>query len=131
MKFIIVLTFLAVPILAQTENKQPRLDSSKTNKIFEPLSKDSLRPLGFDFSVNNSEEINLLINNLLLTKGERKSGLSDEELTGYMKNKAYLKSLMKLPPNEAETYPAVHKLRQVLGIAKTVGVIIILLLSIL
>lgn len=131
MKFIFVLIIFTVSILAQTESKQPRLDSSKTNKILEPLSKDSLRPLGFDFSVNNSEEINLLINNFLLTEAERKSGLSDEELTGYMKNKAYLKSLMKLPPNEAEEYPTLSVIRKILGAAKTVGVIIIFLLSVL
>lgn len=131
MKFIFVLIIFTVPILAQTEGKQPLLDSSKANKIFEPISKESLLPLGFDFSVNSSVEINLLINNLLLTEAERKSGLSDEELNRYMNNKAYLKSLMKLPPNESETYPTVSAIRQVLGVAKTVGVIIILLLSIL
>lgn len=131
MKFIFVLIILTIPVLAQTESKQPRLDSSKTKKIFEPLAKENLTPLGFDFSVNNSEEINLLINNLLLTEAELKSGLSDEELTRYMNNKAYLKSLMKLPPNEAEEYPTLSVIRKVLGAAKTVGVIIILLLSIL
>ncbi|MFA7418244.1 MAG: hypothetical protein WCZ90_01060 [Melioribacteraceae bacterium] len=131
MKFIFVFIILTIPVLAQTESKQPRLDSSKTKKIFESLGKENLTPLGFGFSVNNSEEINLLINNLLLTEAERKSGLSDEELTGYMKNKVHLKSLMKLPPNEAEEYPTLSVIRKVLGAAKTVGVIIILLLSIL
>jgi len=131
MKFIFVLIIFTVPILAQTEGKQPLLDSSKANKIFEPISKESLLPLGFDFSVNSSVEINLFINNLLLTEAERKSGLSDEELTRYMNNKAYLKSLMILPPNESEVYPTISAIRQVLGVAKTVGVIIILLLSIL
>jgi hypothetical protein len=131
MKFIFVFIILTIPVLAQTESKKPRLDSSKTKKIFEPLGKENLTPLGFDFSVNNSEEINILINNLLLTEAERKSGLSDEELTRYMNNKAYLKSLMKLPPNESEVYPTMSAIRQVLGAAKTIGVIIILLLSIL
>ncbi len=130
MKYIFVFIFLTTPILAQWENKQPRLDSSKTKKILAPLGKENLTPLGFDFSVNNSEEINSLINNLLLTETERKSGLSEEELNRYMNNKAYLKSLMKLPPNESEVYPTISAIRQILGVAKTVGVIIILLMSI-
>lgn len=113
------------------ENKLFRIDSTRAKKLLVPLRKDSILPLGFDFSLNNSEEINLLINHVLLTKEEMQSGLSGDELKRYKNNKSYLKSLMKLPPNEAETYPTVHKLRQVLGIAKTVGVIIILLLSIL
>ena len=140
MKFICLFIIISTPIFAQKdssvkkinpESKIFRLDSTRANKFLEPQRKDTILPLGFDFSVNNSEEINLLINNLLLTKEERKSGLTEDELKRYKSNKSYLKSLMKLPPNEAETYPAVHKLRQVLGIAKTVGVIIILLLSIL
>ncbi|MBI3125877.1 MAG: hypothetical protein HYZ10_15885 [Ignavibacteriales bacterium] len=140
MKFIYLFIIICTPILAQKdssvkkinpESKLFRLDSTQAKKLLAPPRKDSILPLGFDFSLNNSEEMNLLINNLLLTKAERESGLSDEELTGYMKNKAYLKSLMKLPPNEAEEYPALSVIRKILGAAKTVGVIIILLLSIL
>ena len=140
MKFICLFIIICTPIFAQKdssvkkinpEDKLFRIDSIRAKKLLVPLRKDSILPLGFDFSLNNCEEVNLLFNNLLLTKEERKSGLSEDELKRCKNNKSYLQSLMKLPPNEAETYPTVHKLRQVLGIAKTVGVIIILLLSIL
>ena len=140
MKFICLFIIICTPIFAQKdssvkkinpENKLFRLDSIRAKKILEPLNKDSILPLGFDFSLNNSEEVNLLINNLLLTKEERKSGLSEDELKRYKNNKSYLKSLMRLPPNEEVEYPEVFAIRKVLGIAKTVGVIIILLLSIL
>lgn len=140
MKFICLFIIICTPIFAQKdssvkkinpESKIFRLDSTHANKFSDPQRKDSILPLGFDFSVNNSEEVNLLINNLLLTKEERKSGLSEDELKRYKSNKSFLKSMMKLPPSEAVEYPEVHAIRQVLGIAKTVGAIIILLLSIL
>lgn len=62
---------------------------------------------------------------------ELASGLSEGELARYKKNKEAVKSLIKLPPSEEETYPAIAKIRKILGAAKTIGVIIILLLSIL
>lgn len=62
---------------------------------------------------------------------ELASGLSEEELARYKKNKEAVKSLIKLPPSEEETYHAIAKIRKILGAAKTIGVIIILLLSIL
>lgn len=62
---------------------------------------------------------------------ELASGLSEEELARYKKNKEAVKSLIKLPPSEEETYPTIAKIRKILGAAKTIGVIIILLLSIL
>ncbi len=62
---------------------------------------------------------------------ELASGLSDEELARYKKNKDAIKQLIKAPPSEEETYPTLAKIRKILGVAKTIGVIIILLLSIL
>ncbi|NJD22265.1 MAG: hypothetical protein FIA82_06290 [Melioribacter sp.] len=62
---------------------------------------------------------------------ELASGLSDEELARYKKNKEAVKQLIKAPPSEEETYPTLAKIRNILGVAKTIGVIIILLLSIL
>ncbi len=140
MKFICLFIIICTPIFAQKDSSVKKinpeskifgLDSTQTKKLLAPLRKDSILPLGFDFSLNNSEEVNLLINNLLLTKEERESGLTEDELKRYKNNKSHLKSLMKLPPNEAVEYPEVFAIRKVLGIAKTVGVIIILLLSIL
>lgn len=131
MRVFLVCVLFSASLFAQTEIKTSYLDTSKTRKTFEQEIKEIMPPLGFDFSINNSEEINLLFNKLLLSKEEIQSGLTDDELERYMKNKSFLKSLMKLPPNEAEVYPEVHKLRQLLGIAKTAGVLIILLLSIL
>jgi len=60
---------------------------------------------------------------------ELASGLSDEELARYKKNKDAIKQLIKAPPSEEETYPTLAKIRKILGVAKTIGVIIILLLS--
>ncbi len=131
MKIFLMWILLSFPMLAQTEIKNPRLDSTNTKKNFEQEIKEVVHPLGFDFSINNAEEINLLFNKLLLSESEIKSGLTDDELKRYMDNKAFLKSLMKLPPSEAEKYPALHFVRQALGAAKTIGVIIIFLLSVL
>lgn len=140
MKFICLFIIICTPIFAQKDSSVKKinpeskifgLDSTQTKKLLAPLRKDSILPLGFDFSLNNSEEVNFLINNLLLAKEERKSGLSEDELKRYKNNKSYLKSLMKLPPNEAEIYPTISAIRKILGAAKTVGVIIILLMSIL
>ncbi len=60
---------------------------------------------------------------------ELASGLSDEELARYKKNKDAIKQLIKAPPSEEETYHTLAKIRKILGVAKTIGVIIILLLS--
>ncbi|MHB8905765.1 MAG: hypothetical protein ACYC6D_06535 [Melioribacteraceae bacterium] len=62
---------------------------------------------------------------------ELASGLSEKELTDYKKNKKELKKLIVLPPSEEETYPEVSTIRKILGVAKTAGVIIILILSLL
>jgi len=131
MKVFLMCILLSSPMLAQAEIKNPRLDPTNTKKNLEEEIKEVIHPLGFDFSINNVVEINLLINNLLLSKEEKLSGLTDDELKRYMENKTFLKSLMKLPPNEAEKYPALHFVRQALGAAKTLGAIIILLMSIL
>lgn len=65
------------------------------------------------------------------TDEELASGLSEKELTDYKKNKNELRKLIVLPPPEEETYPEVSTIRKILGVAKTAGVIIILILSLL
>lgn len=60
---------------------------------------------------------------------ELASGLSDEELARYRKNKNAIKLLIKAPSSEEETYSTLAKIRNLLGVAKTIDVIIILLLS--
>jgi len=65
------------------------------------------------------------------SQDELASGLSEEELTRYKKNKEKIIQLFKAPPSEEETYPTIAKIRKILGVAKTIGVIIILLLSVL
>ena len=59
------------------------------------------------------------------------SGLSEEELASYKKNKDEIKQLLIPPAPEEETYPTISTIRKILGVAKTVGVIIILILSLL
>jgi len=62
---------------------------------------------------------------------ELASGLSEEELAQYKKNKEKIMRLLIIPPSEEETYPTLAKIRNILGAAQTIGVIIILFLSIL
>lgn len=63
------------------------------------------------------------------TPDELSSGLSKNELDNYRKNKKKLKEVFVPPPSEESTYPTVAMLRKILGIAKTIGVIIIFILS--
>lgn len=65
------------------------------------------------------------------TAEELASGLSEEELAKYKKNKEKIKQLFIPPPSEEETYPTVSTIRKILGIVKTAGVILILILSLL
>lgn len=65
------------------------------------------------------------------TAEELASGLSEVELANYKKNKEKIKQLFIQPPPEEETYPTVSTIRKILGIAKTAGVILILILSLL
>ena len=65
------------------------------------------------------------------TAEELASGLSEEELANYKKNKEEIKQLLIPPPSEEETYPTVSTIRKILKLAKTAGVIIILILSLL
>lgn len=65
------------------------------------------------------------------TPEELASGLSEEELAKYKKNKEEIKQLFIPPPSEEETYPTVSTIRKILGIVKTAGVILILILSLL
>ncbi len=63
------------------------------------------------------------------TAEELASGLTEEELKAYRKNKDDLRKILKPPDSEEKLYPEISTLRKILNIAKTAGVIIILLLS--
>lgn len=63
------------------------------------------------------------------TSEEVASGLSEEELDNYKKNKDEIKQLLIQSPSEEQKYPALSTIRKILGIAKTAAVIIILILS--
>ncbi len=65
------------------------------------------------------------------TAEELAIGLSEEELANYKKNKEEIKHLLIQPPSEEETYPTVSTIRKILSVAKTAGVILILILSLL
>jgi hypothetical protein len=68
---------------------------------------------------------------LKYSKDELASGLSEKELGGYKKNKEELKNLYKPPVSEEDTYPTLAKTRKFLEVAKKVGAVIILILSLL
>jgi hypothetical protein len=65
------------------------------------------------------------------TDEELASGLSEKDLTDYKNNKKELMKLITLPPSEEIAYPTVSTIRKIWGLTKTVGVIIILILSLL
>ena len=147
MKFIIVgslLVFSPIILMAQEDstllkrnekNKMEIKDSLKNELLIVP----QLPPRTLIIKMKDLQEIKNLREHPFIviddtssfSADELTSGLSEEELARYKKNKDAVKSLIKLPPSEEETYPTLAKIRKILGAAKTIGVIIILLLSIL
>jgi hypothetical protein len=65
------------------------------------------------------------------TAEELASGLSEEELAKYKKNKEKIKQLLLPPPSEEETYPTISTIRKVLYVVRRVGAIVLLILSLL
>lgn len=147
MKFIIIGSLLVLsPIILMAQEDSTFFKRNEKNKL---VIKDSLNnklfvvpqlpPRTLIIKMKDLQEIKNLKGNPFIviddtssfSVDELASGLSEEELARYKKNKAAVKSLIKLPPSEEETYPAIAIIRKILGAAQTIGVIIILLLSIL
>jgi len=147
MKFIIIGSLLVLsPIILMAQEDSTFFKRNEKNKL---VIKDSLKnklfvvpqlpPRTLIIKMKDLQEIKNLKGNPFIviddtssfSADELASGLSEGELARYKKNKEAVKSLIKLPPSEEETYPAIAKIRKILGAAKTIGVIIILLLSIL
>lgn len=57
------------------------------------------------------------------------SGLSEDELAAYKKNKKEMKLNFNPPPDEEKTYPTLSTIRKILKAAEFVGCLIILVLS--
>ena len=122
--------------LRKNEKNKKEIDDSLTNKL---LIVPRLPPRTLIIKMKDLQEIKNLRENLFIiiddtsnfTTDELASGLSDEELARYKRNKDAAKSLIKLPPSEEKVYPTLAKIRKILGVAKTIGVIIIMLLSLL
>ena len=119
--------------LLKKEGSNKQVDSSKKKLIITP----QIPPRSLIIKLKDLNEIKKLKEKSFIiiddTAGysdeELASGLSEKELTDYKKNKKELKELLVLPPPEEETYPEVSTIRKILGVAKTAGVIIILILS--
>ncbi len=147
MKFIIIGSLLVLsPIILTAQEDSTFLKRNEKNKmgIKDNLNNNllivpQLPPRTLIIKMKDLQKIKNLKENLFIvidntsnfSADELASGLSEEELVRYKKNKEAIKRLIKLPPSEEETYPTIAKIRNVLGVAKTIGVIIILLLSIL
>lgn len=147
MKFIIIGSLLVLsPIILMAQEDSTFSNRNEKNKMG---IKDSLKnklfvvpqlpPRTLIIKMKDLQEIkNLKRNSFIViddtssfSADELASGLSEEELARYKKNKETVKNLIKLRPSEEKTYPTIVKIRKILGVVKTIGVIIILLLSIL
>jgi hypothetical protein len=73
----------------------------------------------------------MIIDSMKYSEEELASGLSAKDLEGYKKNKEELKQLVKPQQSEEVTYPFLAWVRKILGNAKEVGAIIVLILSLL
>ena len=117
------------------KNKKEIKDSLNNNLLTAP----QLSPRTLIIKMKDLKEIKNLRENPFIviddtssfSTDELASGLSEEELARYKNNKEAIKRLLKLPPSEEESYSTLVKIRNILGISKTIGVMIILLLSIL
>lgn len=147
MKLIIIsslLIFLPVNLIAQQDSTILKGNEKNKIEIKDSLNKKAqivrqLPPRSLIIKMKDLKKIKDLKENPFIviddtssfTAEELASGLSDEELARYKKNKEAVKQLLKVPPSEENTYPTLAKIRSILGAVKTIGVIIILLLSIL
>jgi hypothetical protein len=140
-KTILLVLFLSVYLLAQEDTTQSKkreinsIDSSKKTLSLTP----TLPPRVLTIKMKDLKEIKNLEKSSFkviddtshFTAEELESGLSEEELDNYKKNKEEIKQLFIPPPSEEETYPTISTIRKILNVAKTAGVIIILILSLL
>lgn len=140
---IVILLFLFSPLFyfAQEDTTHSKkignndIDSSKKRLILKP----ALPPRALIIKMKDLKEIQSLKNSpfkviddtVEYTVEELASGLSEEELASYKKNKEEIKQLLIPPAPEEETYPTISTIRKILDIAKTAGVVIILILSLL
>jgi hypothetical protein len=142
---IVFLLFLIFPIivLAQVDSilsfnvekniNQETSDTSKHNLLVRPY----LPPRSLIIKMKDLKEIKglkgkpfiIIDDTAKYTAEELASGLSEEELASYKKNKDATKEIMTPPKSEEETYPLITKIRKVLGTAQTIGAIIILIIS--
>jgi len=139
----VILLVLLSPVFlfAQEDTTQSKkleknsIDSSKKKLPLTPM----LPPRALIIKMKDLKEIKNLKNSSFkviddtsqYTSEELASGLSEDELANYKKNKDEIKQLFVPPPPEEETYPTISTIRKILGLAKTAGVIIILILSLL
>ena len=139
-----LLIFLPLNLIAQQDSAILKRNEKNKVEIKDSLNKKAqivaqLPPRSLIIKMKDLHEIKDLKENPFIviddtssySTEELASGLSEEELARYKKNKEKVKSLFKAPPSEEETYPTIAEIRKILGVAKTIGVIIILLLSIL
>ena len=138
-----LLILLPVTLFAQHDSTFLKGNEKNKMEIKDNLNKKSqnveqLPPRSLIIKMNDLKKIKDLKENPFIviddttnfSDDELSSGLSEKELAAYKKNKGTIKSLLKLPPSEEETYPTIAKVRSILNVVKTIGVAIILLLSI-
>ena len=138
MKLRILISLLLgnVIIFAQTDSSGTRKDTGKTelsipfslmkkNMVIQKKDMPLIKPIeGMNFVIEGDT--------LTFTKEEIESGLTVEELKTIRANKDSLLSYIKPNMiNEEKEYPFLYRLRKILGAAKTIGVIIILIMSLL
>ena len=111
----------SVKTTLQSPRKLPRSDfvvQKKDLKLIKPIENMKY--------IVNGDTMNF-------TREEIESGLTIEELKAIRANRDSLLSYITPEPqiDEQKDYPVLYQLRKILGTAKTIGVILILLLSIL
>lgn len=140
-KIFIIVLLSSVYLCSQTDTSQSKkreINSSDSSKKPLPI-KSYLPPRELIIKMKDLKEIKALGKSAFIviddtsrfTAEELSSGLSEEELNNYKKNKDETKQILVPPPSEEELYPAISTIRKILQVAKTAGVIIILILSIL
>lgn len=141
-KAVILFVLLSPIFLIAQKDTTPlkKIEKNSTDSLNEKLSLPRmLPPRELIIKMKDLKEIKKLGNSHFTviddssnyTAEELASGLSEEELFNYKKNKEKLKELLTPPPAEDETYPAISMIRKILGAAKTAAVILILILSLL
>lgn len=141
---ILSILFSQIVLMAQEDSTFSKKQTARKTEIKDSIKKQSqpavqIPPRTLIIKMKDIPEIKNLHESPFIifddsktfTKEELESGLSEKELADYKKNKEAIKEMMKAPPSEEETYPTVSKIRKILGVAKTIGVIVIMILSLL